>query len=279
MDLKSLFDESSDILDSSSKYDSYDGGVKTYKSGRKIKFMRGYNDDGELIFDPFDPLRKDESNGHNVNYNKRFSKEMKQHHKLIRQQALYVDRLEKLFMSTTGLGTANPRQLTKTDVELASVLSQARGQLLQMINGVGGLKKTIADLQLKQFRGFAGELGGGDVSSMDATGAAILQNIIRADASRADLQNSSDPDSYQDLDSIDDEYAMPNSVINEKRGVQLVALYDTETGIAEPVGQLPTGEIVRDGVDIPLHSRDLTVYLSEKMAKDSVGNTYQLVSH
>jgi hypothetical protein len=278
MDLKAIFDEDSELLDSSDSGGSYDVGIKSYKGRKKIRFMRGYNDDGELIFDPFDPKRKDEMNGYNVNYNKKFSKEMKQHHKLIRQQAQYVDQLERLFRSTTGLGTANPRQLTKTDVELASVLSQARGQLLQMINGVGSLKKTIADLNLKQLKGLGIGDGADGGDSDDLFGSKVMTQVFNSKASS--MSSASSPFQNQTIDDLpdvdsDDTGLVGNSVRNEMRDIQKAILYNSTDGSHRPV--ITSNGQILDGEEIPFEMREYDVLLAENIARSRYGETYPLI--
>ena len=274
MDLKEIFDEE-DIMRSSDFVE--DIGIKKRKVGKKIKFMRGYTDDGELIFDPFDPKQRNESPDKTVNYNKKFSKEMKQHHKLIRQQAIYVDQLEKLFRATTGLGTNNPRQLTKTDVELASVLSQARGQLLQMINGVSTLKKTIADLQLKQWQRMA--TGNNDDNSAintsdDLRGSAVLKQLISSNIAQIP---SAQMDNLPDINDIDDDESLVSvDVRNEGKNIQLAIIHDTETSSNIPVALNENGEIL-DDYKIPSYMNDVDVYLTEGIAKSKLGDTFPLI--
>lgn len=275
MDLKQMFDEDKDY-DKSYDYTD-DLGLKKYKPSKKIKFMRGYTDDGELIFDPFDPKQRKESPDKTVNYNKKFAKEMKQHHKLIRQQATYVDQLEKLFRATTGLGTSNPRQLTKTDVELASVLSQARGQLLQMIGGVSSLKKTIADLNLKQYERLS-KVGtdSGTITNEDLKGSSMLKEILTADINHTTPSTSS-LDDLPDVNSIDNDDSMVSiDVRNEGRNIQLAIIHDTATSTNIPVALNEAGEIVND-YSIPSYMNDVDLYVTEGIAKSKLGHTFPLI--
>lgn len=274
MNLKEMFDEEGGLEPSSNYVE--DLGFKRHKVGKKIKFMRGYTDDGELIFDPFDPKQRNESSEKTINYNKKFSKEMKQHHKLIRQQALYVDQLEKLFRATTGLGTSNPRQLTKTDVELASVLSQARGQLLQMINGVSSLKKTVADLQMKQWQKLTVSTGSVDVggTSDDLRGSAVLKQLLSSDLNNIPATSLDNLPDANDID--DDESLVSVDVKNEGRNIQLAIIHDSETSSNIPVALNENGEII-DDYKIPSHMNDVDVYLTEGIAKTKFGETFPLI--
>ena len=270
-----MFDEDKDY-DKSYDYTD-DLGLKKYKPSKKIKFMRGYTDDGELIFDPFDPKQRKESPDKTVNYSKKFAKEMKQHHKLIRQQATYVDQLEKLFRATTGLGTSNPRQLTKTDVELASVLSQARGQLLQMIGGVSSLKKTIADLNLKQYERLAkAGTDSGTITNEDLKGSSMLKEILAADINHTTPSTSS-LDDLPDINSIDNDDSMVSiDVRNEGRNIQLAIIHDTATSTNIPVALNEAGEIVND-YSIPSYMNDVDLYVTEGIAKSKLGHTFPLI--
>lgn len=280
MNLKEMFDSEENEIESSSSYEPSDLGLRKFKpSKKKIQFMRGYSDDGELIFDPFDPKNKNDDGSKPINYNKKFSKEMKQHHKLIRQQAMYVDQLEKLFRQTTGLGTANPRQLTKTDVELASVLSQARGQLLQMINGVSSLKKTIADLQLKQYAKLATGNTDGETSMMtqDMKGSSILQQILAEDVSTLASSNNASASSLPDLNTLDNDDSLVSvDVRNENRNIQLAIVHDTETSENIPVALNEAGEVVHD-YNIPSYMNDVDVFLTEGVARSKLGQTFPLI--
>lgn len=275
MDLKEIFDEESPMDESSADY-TVDLGLKKFKPSRKIKFMRGYTDDGELIFDPFDPKQRNETPDKTVNYNKKFSREMKQHQKLIRQQAQYVDQLEKLFRATTGLGTTNPRQLTKTDVELASVLSQARGQLLQMISGVSSLKKTIADLQLKQYARLASDTLAAtkqDAEVPEMRGSAVLQQILSNNLNQLPENNPS----LDDLPGIDDDDSLVGKNVRyENQNIQLAVIYHMDDSTHEPVAINEAGEII-DDYELPSYMNDVDLYMTEGVAKDQMGHTFPLI--
>lgn len=277
--MRALFNECADPdPDSSFDYTPDDLGLKKLRSGKKIKFMRGYSDDGELIFDPFDPKADKESQP--INYNKRFSKEMKQHHKLFRQQQQFVDQLEKLVRLSTGLGTSNPRQLTKTDVELIGTLIQARTSLYNMAGGIGSLKKTIADLQLKQLQKMAASSAATTmdqpVTSDDLRGSAVLSQIINSGIRRDMMGDMGSVGDLPDIDSMDDESLVGVDVRNENRNITLAVLYDTSTSETTPVALNENGEVV-DDYNIPSYMNDVDVHLTEKVAKDGYGHTYPLI--
>ena len=280
MDMKELFDESKDIDTRAGDY-SDDIGLKKYRSGgRRIRFMRGYSDDGELIFDPFDPKHRENSPDTPVNYNKRFSKEMKQYQKLIRQHTVYVDQLERLFRQSTGLGTSNPRQLTKTDVELANVIGQARGQLLQMIGGVGSLKKTIADLQLKQLAKLASSLGSDDPSggdSADLRGSAVLQQIINSGMNKTSAIDTAAASNLPDINAVDDDSSLVSvDVKNENQKITLAIIHDLSTSTNRPVALNEQGEEI-SGYNIPYYMNDVDIYPTEMVAKSGLGHTFPLI--
>lgn len=84
------------------------------------------------------------------NYNKEFEGELNMLKALVADQNRFSADLLKRFQVAAGPATKDAMPLNKTLVELASAINASRSNSLGVLKEIGNIKKTIADLYMKQ---------------------------------------------------------------------------------------------------------------------------------
>lgn len=84
------------------------------------------------------------------NYKKEFEAELNMLKNLVTDQNKFTNDLQKRFNSMIGPNTKDAMPLNKTQVDLASVINNSRSNALGVLNAIGNVKKTVADLYLRQ---------------------------------------------------------------------------------------------------------------------------------
>lgn len=84
------------------------------------------------------------------NYNKEFEPTLNMLNSILVEQNRFTADLQKRFQNAAGPATKDGLAPNKTLVELASVISSGRSNSLGILREIGNVKKTIADLYMKQ---------------------------------------------------------------------------------------------------------------------------------
>lgn len=100
------------------------------------------------------------------NYNKEFEPELNMLRTLVAEQNRFTADLQKRFQNAAGPATKDAQFPNKTLVELASAIGTGRSNSLGMIREIGNLKKTIADLYMKQKK-LDADMGSANIDSSD----------------------------------------------------------------------------------------------------------------
>jgi len=100
------------------------------------------------------------------NYNKEFEGELSMLKSLVADQNRFSADLLKRFQIAAGPATKDAMPLNKTMVELASAINASRANSLGVLREIGNIKKTIADLYMKQAKAEA-DAGGTGFNSTD----------------------------------------------------------------------------------------------------------------
>ena len=134
------------------------------------------------------------------NYNKEFEPELNVLRNLLADQNKFTADLQKRFQNAIGPATKDAMAPNKTMVELANVISSGRSNALGMAREIGSIKKTIAELYMKQKK-LDSELGSGSISDAGDIGlmgsniaASMLTNPLPSmDSSFAPISGFSQP--------------------------------------------------------------------------------------
>lgn len=112
------------------------------------------------------------------NYNKEFESELNMLKNLVADQNRFTNDLQRRYNIMAGPNTKDAMPLSKTQVDLASVINASRSNALGVLNAIGNVKKTIADLYMKQKKLDADLGGGGD--NIGSTDLGLLGSNITA---------------------------------------------------------------------------------------------------
>ena len=150
---------------------------------------------------------------------------------------------------------------------------------MQMISSVGTLKKTIADLQLKQWQKLPTVVNADEspLSNGELRGSAVLQQLMSVPREQLQQPTATDINNLPTMEEIDnDESLVSVDVKNEGKNVQLAILYDSETSNTIPIAMNDSGEII-DDYNIPSYMNDVDLYLTEGIARSKLGHTFPLI--
>jgi hypothetical protein len=120
--------------------------ISTKKS--KKKYKKWINDDLETSGIITDTIPKKKKR----NYNKEFEPEINMLKSIVSDQNKFTADLLRRYQNAAGPNNKSAMPLNKTLVELASVINNSRSNSLGILREIGNLKKTIADLYIKQRR-------------------------------------------------------------------------------------------------------------------------------
>lgn len=118
------------------------------------------------------------------NYNKEFEPELNMLKSIVADQNRFTADLQKRFNIAAGPATKDAPMPNKTLVELASAINAGRSNSLGILREIGGVKKTIADLYMKQKK-LDADLGGSgagfSTTDMGLMGSSIASTIFGDD--------------------------------------------------------------------------------------------------
>ena len=116
------------------------------KKSRK-KYKKWIDDEMENTITTEKPKKKKKRN-----YRKEFEPEINMLKNIVAEQNKFTVDLQKRYQHAAGPNTRDSMPLNKTLVELASVINASRSNSLGVLKEIGNLKKTIADLYMKQHK-------------------------------------------------------------------------------------------------------------------------------
>lgn len=182
------------------------------------------------------------------NYQKEFAPELKMLQNLVADQNRFTADLQKRFQQMIGPNLKDASPLNKTEVELASVLNNSRSNALGVLNAIGSVKKTIADLYLRQKKQDY-ELNGKGGSDIDTTDLGLLGSSLVAQmgGSSYDIQPQTQ-NPYQPMSQPSQQSQPINNTI-------------TNASVVEPSEAVGSGQVVQaqafdpdswdgDGIDV-----------------------------
>lgn len=118
------------------------------------------------------------------NYSKEFEPEVNMLKSIVADQNRFTADLQKRFNNAVGPATKDAPMPNKTLVELASTINSGRANSLGILREIGNLKKSIADLYMKQKK-LDADLGGtgNNIGSQDLTlmGSSVASRIFGDD--------------------------------------------------------------------------------------------------
>lgn len=133
------------------------------KKKKKKKYRKWIDDDDFNL-----GIEKKPKKTKKRNYNKEFEPELNMLRTLVTEQNRYTADLQKRFVNAAGPANKDAQAPNKAMVDLASAIMSGRANSLGMLREIGTIKKTIAELYMKQKK-LDSDLGkgGGDFDSTD----------------------------------------------------------------------------------------------------------------
>ena len=113
------------------------------------------------------------------NYNKEFEAELHMLKALVADQNKFTVELQKRFQNAAGPANKDAMPLNKTLVDLAAAVNASRSNSLGLLREIGTVKKTIADLYMKQKK-LESDLGGGKGADFAPTDLGLLGSSVAA---------------------------------------------------------------------------------------------------
>lgn len=218
-----------------------------------------------------------------TDYNKEFETEMGILQNLLAEQSRFTSSLQKRY-DTLESSKSSARGVGKFTTDLISSINQGRSTSLQIASNIVNLKKTIADLNMKERKERA-NADGGDFENMGDYSANFLKQVLRE--SRKDLGAYGD-DAPIDGD-VNDIFANVSSELAdsdrseeidkylqyEKDNVQIYAFVNKETDEYHLEAMTDSGKIL-DDYPIP-RIASLEINHSTEVASDEYHTKYPII--
>lgn len=217
------------------------------------------------------------------NYNKEFEPELNMLKNALTDQNKFTNDLVKRFQVAAGPANKDG-QMNKTLVDLAATINASRGNSLGLLREIGSIKKTVAELYMKQKK-LDSELGGGSIESQDVAlmGSSIASsmfapstlhtsdnndNNISAPPQKVNI-SSFDPDTWSDNIPIDDHTkfeTVPHKVVVEWHKDKDIARFKAiDPSSGEEIEEYP----------VPTYSIK-SIDKEKKLAKDDFDQIYDV---
>lgn len=213
-------------------------------------------------------------------FGKEFEPEMYLLRNLLADQNRFIDSLQKRYDTLEGSKTS-VRGIGKFQTDLINAINQGRGTALQITNGLSSLKKTVADLTMKE-RKERGNIG--DSENMADFSANFLKQVLTEN--RHDLSaygNDSPVEGNEDdiFNNLSSELAdversddIEKYLKYEDRDVKIVAVVDRDTEEYHLEAVASDGEVL-DDYPIPQVS-SLSINKSTEVASDEYHTKYPI---
>ena len=112
------------------------------------------------------------------NYNRIFAPELNMLRTLSANQNRLATEMQRRFQNAAGPATKDAMPLNKTLVDMAAVVNSSSSNALSYLNAIASVKKTIAELYIKQAKDEAGKAGSGETADLSLIGSAIGNSIL-----------------------------------------------------------------------------------------------------
>ena len=200
-----------------------------------------------------------------------------------REQSRFTSSLQKRY-DTLESTKSSARGVGKFTTDLISSINQSRSVSSQLLNNITSLKKSIADLNMKE-RKEAAAANGGDGEDLSNFSASFLRKLIQQDRSDAAMYGDAVPISGDEDDIFDNisELLADNGRSDEvdkylkyeNRNVELVAYVDPDTDAYEIKAIAEDGEELYD-YPIPEVER-MDINHSTEIATDEYHTRYRII--
>lgn len=223
-----------------------------------------------------------------IDHSDDFEKEISLLQDILRDQTKLSDSLQETY-NTLNRQKSNARGVGKFTTDLISTLNTSRSLCKDTVKEIAGIKKTIAELNMKERDKF-GAMNGADSEDMGQFASSYLKKIMGANS---DLSGGSNEFGIDDVDSADDfftdmDFNMRSSedfvdrssdaekyLKYENQKVTVKVLFDEENDTKEFVAINEDGEVV-DDYPLPTTINTLSINRSTGIATDKFGQKFNV---
>lgn len=259
------------------------------KKNKKSKSKGFHIEDGVIKNKKKKKGKKGKSSTGLTDYNTQFAPEFSALHHLQKQQTDFVNSLQKKY-DEMEKSKSSARGIGKFTTDLIQQINTGRSTALSISNSMISLKKTIADLSIKEKKEFGSKNDG--QQDINAISGQYLQQLLNA--GRQAINN---PVEYEDADTYNSTYEELDSALSdilgdddrdpdidklleyERKNITIKLHYHTKTGEYEFFAYNDKGEIEYDYPEKQLPSKDtkLSINLSTLLASDEYSRKFPIV--
>lgn len=225
--------------------------------------------------------KKKKKDGEAQDYSGEFDAENNLYTNLLREQSKFTDTLQKKFDAMESV-KSSARGVGKFTTDLIASINTARALSLQITEKKVNLKKTIAELNMKEKEKFGKNAG--DTADIGMLGSSVLQKMINDNATKPsygefEITDANMDDIYEELAS-DFEQTEENEEADaylkyESSGVEIHVKIDESNGKREFIAIDKNGDEV---FDYPLpQMTELTINHSTGIATDIYSRKYPII--
>lgn len=228
--------------------------------------------------------KKDKKKDGPTDYSKEFEGEVQLVQNLLSDQSKFTDSLQKRYdILESSKGSA--RGIGKFTTDLIGQINQGRSLSAQLVKNLVDIKKTIADLNMKERKELAGN--GVDSDNLNEYSASLLKQMLKESRNDLSIYDDGGPveggvdDIFANIENELSDSDRPDEVDRviayEKRGVEIVAIVnpdDVSDFRLEAIAS-DNGEILED-YPVP-KTKSLNVNRSTEQASDDWYNKYRII--
>lgn len=162
--------------------------VTKKKKKHEYSYKKWFDIDTEDVTKPKKKKKK--------NYAKEFESELKMLRATVAEQNKFTDDLQRRFQNALGPASKDAPVPNKSMVDLAAAINSGRSNSLGMIREIAAIKKSIADLSMKQAKLNSELSNGGNTTNEDSTdltlmGSNVLSALMDGTVTPEDINNAS----------------------------------------------------------------------------------------
>lgn len=218
-----------------------------------------------------------------IDYGKEFEPEMALLENLLSEQSRFTASLQKRY-DTLENSKSSARGVGKFTTDLIASINAGRSSSLQIVNSLTSLKKTIADLNMKERKEKAAA-NGEDLENMGEYSANFLKQVLRN--SRKDLADYGDDapvegdesdifaNLSEELSDVDRSDEIEKYLQHEKDNVQIYAIVNKETDEWYLEARAESGKVI-DDYPLP-QPKSMEINRSTEVASDEYHTKYPII--
>lgn len=264
--------------------DAINDWLETVEEFNNEPIQRSRNSRNHNVFEHYGKKKKKKKkkDGELTDFNKEFEPEQLMIDEVLKDHCRFLDDLQRQYYEMTKT-KSSARGVGKYTTDLASSISDARKLTLDIVKEKASIKKTVADLKMKEKKDLSAKNNADNDDELGFYSAKVLKNMINDTSERDDIKEMGISDDLEDLyDNINneiehtsDEEETNKYLKYEKAGVNIYLATDKSTGENYFVAK------DKDGNDIPDYPlpemEDVTINERTGFGTDKYNREYKIL--